>query len=62
MRLYLLKIPFNESSLITNLKNNHKILETSYDEDGTNLKVILPIEVAKKYQKYQIKKDQKLIN
>ncbi|HHT98541.1 MAG TPA: GTPase HflX [Acholeplasma sp.] len=62
MRLYLLKIPFNESSLITNLKNNHKILETSYGEDGTNLKVILPIEVAKKYQKYQIKKDQKLIN
>jgi len=62
MRLYLLKIPFNESSLITNLKNNHKILETSYDEDGTNLKVILPIEVAKKYQKYQIIKDQKLIN
>lgn len=62
MRLYLLKIPFNESSLITNLKSNHKILETSYDEDGTNLKVILPIEVAKKYQKYQIKKDQKLIN
>lgn len=62
MRLYLLKIPFNESSLITNLKNNHKILETSYDEDGTNLKVILPIEVAKKYQKYQIKKDQKLIH
>jgi len=62
MRLYLLKIPFNESSLITNLKNNHKILETSYDEDGTNLKVILPIEVAKKYQKYQIKKDQKLMN
>ncbi len=62
MRLYLLKIPFNESSLITNLKNNHKILETSYDEDGTNLKVILPIEVARKYQKYQIKKDQKLIN
>jgi GTP-binding protein HflX len=55
MRLYLLKIPFNESSLITNLKNNHKILETSYDEDGTNLKVILPIEVARKYQKYQIK-------
>lgn len=62
MRLYLLKIPFNESSLITNLKNNHKILETSYDEDGTNLKVILPIEVARKYQKYQIKNDQKLIN
>jgi GTPase len=51
-RICLLKIPFTEGSIYASLKENNTILETSYDEHGTFVKVILTPQETVLYQSY----------
>ncbi|MCD4827770.1 MAG: GTPase HflX [Acholeplasmataceae bacterium] len=51
-RIHVLKIPFDEGSLISTLNENNTILETRYAEDGTYIKTILTPDQLRQYQKY----------
>lgn len=51
-RIHILRIPFDEGQIFSNLKENNTILETKYEADGTYVKTILTPEQEKQFKKY----------
>jgi GTPase len=54
-RIHVLKIPYNEGSIYSKLKDNNTILETKYEDDGTFVKVVLTKDQARFYESYIVK-------
>ncbi len=54
-RIVVLKVPFDQGKIFSNIKENNTILETRFDSDGTYIKTILTPEQTKQYQKYIVK-------
>ena len=46
-------IPFTEGTVLSELHQDAVIQETDYNEEGTLLKVLLPVSLMAKYEKYQ---------
>ena len=56
-RIAILKIPFNQGQIISEIKENNTVLEIDYVEDGTLIKTILTQAQLAKYESYIYSKD-----
>lgn len=45
-------IPFKDGDILDYMMTNYDILNTDYDENGTNIELEISIEDMKKYGKY----------